>query len=80
MEIHNREITHMENVLRELIKELASPLKFDFTRIWVGMNSYGEYEIEIDGELWGNCYTYDEAEADIRALFKGIEIAGKGQI
>ena len=37
--------------LKNLIKELADKSGFDEKRIWVGENSYGEYEIEIDQEV-----------------------------
>lgn len=64
----------MEESLQNLIEELAKPIGFDPNRIWIGRNSYDEYEMEIDEELWSNCYTYNEAEAAIRCLFKGMEL------
>lgn len=60
--------------LKNLIKELADKSGFDEKRIWVGENSYGEYEIEIDQEVWGNCYFPEEAENTIRCIFKGISL------
>jgi len=63
-----------EYSLTELVEELSKQAGFDSNRIWIGRNAYDEYEMEIDGELWSNSYTYDEAETAIRCLFKGMEL------
>ena len=63
-----------EYSLTELVEELSKQVGFDSNRIWIGRNSYDEYEMEIDGELWSNSYTYDETETAIRCLFKGMEL------
>ena len=63
--------------LTELVEELSKQVGFDSNRIWIGRNAYDEYEMEIDGELWSNSYTYDETETAIRCLFKGMELNKK---
>ena len=67
-----------ENSLTELVEELSKQVGFDSNRIWIGRNSYDEYEMEIDGELWSNSYTYDETETAIRCLFKGMKLNENG--
>ena len=63
-----------EYSLMELVEELSRQVDFDSNRIWIGRNSYDEYEMEIDGKIWSNNYTYDETEVAIRCLFKGMEL------
>lgn len=62
------------NELIGLVKILAEPLEFNPNRIWIGRNSYGEYEMEIDNQTWCNCYSYPEAKQSIYDIFKGIEL------
>ena len=65
----------MIDKLINLIKELAEPSGFDIDRIWIRQNFLGEFEIGIDREVWGNGYSFDEAENTIRSIFKGIELS-----
>ena len=63
--------------LRRLVKELAKKTAVDPKDFCVFKNSYGEYETVYYGDTYSNCLTFEEAESEIRTIFKGIEIGKK---
>ena len=67
------------NKLESFISDLSLYTRFDKDRIKVKLRENEGYVIIIDDIEWSNYLTFDDAKAELNAIFKGIKL-GRGLI